>query len=84
MLGCLNVKDSCTIKIKTKDIETCNSLINDILSKRVVWLSSSIYFEENNVIFELDSYINLEIVYVVSIEGDKNNIDMIYTEVNNL
>lgn len=53
MLGCLNVKDSCTIKIKTKDIETCNSLINDILSKRVVWLSSSIYFEENNVIFEL-------------------------------
>jgi len=41
-------------------------------------------YKKDNVIFELDSYINPEIVYVVSIEGDKNNVDMIYTEVNNL
>ena len=38
-------------------------------------------YKKDNVIFEIDSYNSPEIMYVVAVEGDKEEVDKVYKEI---
>lgn len=52
-------------------------LIKHLVRKRIVYV-------KGKVKFEIDKYINPEKMNVVAIEGQKNKVDKIYNEINNI
>ena len=54
MLGCLDVGNTCVVKIKTETSNACNEFVYDFeCFEKMYWLSTDITFEEGTVNFEL-------------------------------
>lgn len=74
MQGCLDVDESCLIKIKTDTELSCQALINDIqIFKGLFWLSSDLFFNDNIINLELElqafsdsSYENIKYEFVIT------------------
>lgn len=55
MLGCLNIDNECTIKLKTNSINICQNLIDDFnIFKKMYWIDNIISFNAGGINFDLE------------------------------
>lgn len=75
-------KESLPLEITEKDFESVYSILQMLnYSKDVTLIRDRVVYEKDNVKFEIDNYSSPERMYVVAIEGDKTEVDLIYNEI---
>ncbi|MFI3307914.1 MAG: hypothetical protein R3Y21_05030 [Mycoplasmatota bacterium] len=77
--------ESIPLNVKENDLKSIESILLFLnLKLDKVLDRTRIVYEKNNVKFEIDKYISPELTCVVAIEGKKEEVDVVYNEVNNL
>lgn len=74
-----------TLPLEIKDEEAVDSILNYLNYKLDKVLNRTrIIYKKDNVVFELDNYILPDKMYVVAVEGKKEEVDIVYNEIKNL
>lgn len=78
-------RESLPLEILESNKEAIESIL-DILGYELkkTLIRKRIVYNKDDVTFELDDYTSPEIMYVVGIEGKKDNVDKVYNEVSKL
>ena len=70
-----------TKPLEFNDIEVVNSILKFLeYEKDITLIRTRIIYEKGNVKFEIDQYESPEIYNVVAIEGEKEDVDKVYKE----
>ena len=71
--------------LEFSDLDSVESILDFLEYKKDIELfRTRIFYKKNKVIFELDSYEFPEKMYVVAVEGDKEEVDKVYEEIKKL
>lgn len=71
-----------TLPLEFNDEEAAESILNFLEYKKdTILVRTRIVYKKDNVIFELDNYKSPEKMYVVAIEGKKEDVDQVYNEI---
>ena len=74
-----------TLSIRFEDDEAVESILNFLGYKQFNILDRKrIVYEKGNVKFEIDHYSSPEEMYVVAVEGEKDDVDKVYAEIQNI
>lgn len=70
-----------SLPLEFTDIESINSILEFLdYKKDITLIRTRIIYEKSNVKFEIDEYESPEIYNVVAIEGEKEEVDKVYNE----
>ena len=70
-----------TKPLEFNDIDTINSILEFLdYKKDITLIRTRIIYEKDNVKFEIDEYESPEVYNVVAIEGEKEEVDKVYNE----
>lgn len=77
------LRETIPLELKESDMESVRSIL-DILGykKYKELIRKRIVYKKDKAIFEIDDYLSPEIMHVVAIEGEKNQVDKIYNDIN--
>jgi len=71
-----------SLAIEFNDEKAVFSILDFLEYKKDIELSRTrMVYKKDKVIFEIDSYNSPEIMYVVAVEGDKEEVDKVYKEI---
>ena len=71
-----------SLAVEFNDEKAVFSILDFLEYKKDIELSRiRMVYKKDNVIFEIDSYNSPEIMYVVAVEGDKEEVDKVYKEI---
>ena len=71
--------------LEFSDLDSVESILDFLEYKKDIELfRTRIVYKKNKVIFEIDSYKSPEEMYVVAVEGDKEEVDKVYEEIKKL
>lgn len=78
-------RESLPLEISDSDKEAVDSIL-DMLGYEIkkILIRKRVVYCKNGVIFELDDYSSPEIMFVVGIEGQKEDVDKVYNELQEL
>lgn len=78
-----NTRESLPLSIDSSNLESLNSILDILGYKKTVHINRTrIVYQKDNVKFEIDKYVEPEIMNVVAIEGEKEQVDEVYQFIN--